>query len=391
MDALLLALVLVQDPATEWMDRVAHDLVASRGPLPRRPLKHTLHLGVLSWYEDNVNLEEDDTDGGSVVMPFLGLRLEYSERQVEAAADALFAWKQYIPDGEYSDDEERVYARLRFIGPRLEVEFAEIFQHLSDPVDAVFADRIDRFVSDTLGRARMEAGSGIAVEADVAFGILRAQEKDADDADNWNLRAGAGTAVRLSSAMEAVAQAGFLLVDYRYATGAPPDVDGLYARAGLRGDLLPTLSLTALAGVGRVESDDFSDGRDGKDDDTGEAAVHLAFQATPALMLYGDYSRQIVFGAGTDPYQILNRWIVLAEYEASPEVRLRGRVQLDHADSALGVEREWASAGGSVQWQSHEQVYFDAGLTFRWGSVDAGASEHDYEDMVVHFGLVITN
>lgn len=388
---MLILLLLSQDLAADWMDRVSHDVLQSKGPLPTRPLHHTLHMGLLSLYESNVNLEEDDEDGESILVPFLRLRLEYGERQLDAAADVLANYKYYIPDHEHSDEEERVYGRVRFVSPKMELEAAEIFQHVSDPVDVVFADRVDRFVNETIGRARFEAVPGFAVEADVAFGLVRFQEKEFDSGDNWNLRAGAGLALRVSKVMEAVAQAGLLLIDYRYDTGAPPDVDGVYARAGLRGDLLPTLSVTALLGAARAESEDFESGAEGVEDDTGEAALHLRWQAAPKLTLYGDYSRVLAFSAMPEPYQVVNRVIALAEYEATAEVRLRVRAQWDHADGALGIEREWASAGAAVQWQSHPQVFFDAGVQFRWGGVDGAPADYDYEDAIVHLGIVVTN
>ncbi len=383
---MLILLLLSQDLSSDWMDRVAHDRLQAKGPLPTRPVQHTLHMGVLGSYESNVHLEEDDEDGQSLVNSFLRLRLEYSERQLDATADVLANYKYYIPDHEHSDEEERVYGRVRFVSPKLELEAAEVFQHVSDPVDVVFADRVDRLVSDTLGRAHLEALPGFAVEADVAFGVVRFQEKEYDEGDNWNLRAGLGLALNLSSVLEAVAQAGLLFIDYRYDTDAPSDVEGAYVRAGVRGDLLPQLSATLLLGAAQAEADD-----DGPEDETGEAALHLRWEAAPFLTLYGNYSRQIVFGAAPEPYQLLNRFVALAEYEASADVRLRLRAQWDHADGALGIEREWASTGASVQWQSHPQVYFDVGAQLRWGSADGAPADYDYEDAIVHVGIVVTN
>jgi hypothetical protein len=388
---LLLLSAALQDPALEWIDRVGHDVVQAKGPLNARPLHHALTVGLLSSYENNVNLEDGDEDAETVLMAFLGVRVDYTERQVEAAVDFLGDFKEYIPDHEFSDEEERAYGRIRFLGPKLSLEAAEIFQHVSDPVDAVFADRVARFVSQTIGHGRLEASGAFALEADVDAGLVRFQEKEFDNGDNWNLRAGLGAAARLSSTLEAVARAGMLLIDYRYRTGAPPDVDGLYAHAGVRGDLLPQLSVTAVLGAARASSEDFDTGADGKDGEAGEAALHLRWQATPTLTLYGDYSRQMTFGAGIEPFQVVNRGVLLAEFEATQEVRLRGRAQLDHADGALGLEREYATLGASVQWQSHPQVFFDAGVLYRRGDTSGAPADADYDDAVVHLGVVLTN
>ncbi|HEX7900641.1 MAG TPA: hypothetical protein VF950_22955 [Planctomycetota bacterium] len=386
---LLLALLASQDLTTEWIDRVSRDTLQAKGPLSFQPLKHTLNLGAFAAYSTNVNLEESDEEGQTVIIPFLRARLEYSERQVDAAADILANWKYYIPDHEASDDEERVYGRIRYVGPRLSLEGAEIFQHVSDPVDVVFADRVDRLLSDTIGRARLEASGTFALEAEVDLGIVRFQEKSFDEGDNWNLRGGLGLAARLTSALELVAEGGAFVIDYRYSTGAPPDAEGLFARGGLRGDLLPSLSLTALVGVARASSDDFASGVEGEEEETGEAAVHLKFEASPVLTLYGDYSRQFTFAVGTDPFQLVNRVVAAAEWDVTGEVRLLGRVQYDLAETSGGVEREYASAAASLRYRSHEQVFFDTGLTYRRGEVSP--SDFDYDEWVLHVGFLITN
>ena len=388
---LALAALLSQDLSSEWIDRVSRDVLQAKGPLPVQMLKHTLVMGAYAAWDTNVNLESSDEDEQTVIVPFLSVRLDYSERQFDAAADVLVNWKQYIPDHEASDDEERVYGRIRFIGPRLSLEAAEIFQHVSDPVDVVFADRVDRLLSDTIGRARLEASGVFGLEADASFGVVRFQEKSFDEGDNWNLRAGLGATARMSSTLELVAQGGVFWIDYRYSTGAPPDAEGVFARGGVRGDLLPTLSLTALAGVARATSDDYASGQEGEEEETGEAEVHLRWEASPQVTLFADYSRQFTFAVGTDPFQLVNRGILAGEWDVTSEVRLLGRLQYDWADAPSGLEREYASAGASVRWRSHEQVFFDAGATYRWGDASGAGLDSDYEDWVFHFGVLITN
>ncbi len=388
---LALAALLSQDLASEWIDRVSRDVLQAKGPLPVQMLKHTLVMGAYAAWDTNVNLESSDEDEQTVIVPFLSVRLDYSERQFDASADILANWKQYIPDHEASDDEERVYGRIRFIGPRLSIEAAEIFQHVSDPVDVVFADRVDRLLSDTVGLARLEMSSVFGLEADASFGVVRFQEKTFDEGDNWNLRAGLAATARMSSALELVAHAGGFLIDYRYSTDVPPDAEGLFARGGIRGDLAPTLSLTALAGVARATSDDFASGREGEEEETGEAEVHLRWEASPKLTLFADYSRQFTFAIGTDPFQLVNRGIASGEWNVTDEVRLLGRVQYDWVETPSGLEREYASTGASVRWRSHEQVFFDIGATFRWSDVSGGPADFDYEDWVFHFGVLITN
>lgn len=389
----LLALLLAapQDLTAEWIDRITHDTVPARGPLEPRPFPHALWMGVLAAYDTNVNLEETGEDDETVLVPFLRVRVDVQERQVDAAIDVLAHWKQYVPDSEFSDDEERVYGRIRYVSPKLQLEAFEIFQHASDPVDVVFADRVDRFVSQTYGRARWEPSTAFALEGDVDLGIVRFQEDGFDDGDNWNLRAGLAASARLTAALEAVARAGPLVIDYRYSTGAPPDADGFWARAGVQGDLLPQLSLTFLVGAVTAESDDFSDGSAGEEEDAGEAAVHLRWQATETVALYADYARLLTFAAGQEPWAVVNRTLLLAEVDATADVRLRGRLQFDHADGALGSERDYATAAASVRWKTHPQVFFDVGGLYRWGDAAQDGADTEYDGVVLHVGMIITN
>lgn len=388
MIAALLALAL-QDLPSEWVDRVSRELILDRGPLPRQPLRHTLHMGAYAAYETNVNLESSDEDAETVIVPFLRARFEYSERQLDAAADLLGLYKRYVPDAEFSDDEERLYGRLRFVSPRLTLEAAEIFQHVSDPVDVVFADRVDRVVSDTLGRARFELNSVLALEADVNLGIVRFREKSFEAGDHWSLRGGLGLTARLRDGLEAVLQTGGFLIDYRYDTGAPPDVDGLFARGGLRGELSSTLHATLLLGVARASSDDFENGAEGEEEEALEVAGHLRWQASEKLLLHADLSRQFAFALATDPFQLVNRAILSADYELADSFRLIARIQVDRSEGASGLERDYASGGVTLRWKSHEQVYFDSGLIYRWG--DVAGTDVDYDDWIIQLGMVITN
>ena len=386
----LAAALAAQDFATDWLDRVTHETMLAHGPLDPRATAQLYHLGALAYYDSNAGLSEDDEEEQFVLVPFLRVRLDHATRQVDAALDAALSYKWYRPDSEFSDDEERVYGRIRFVAPGLALELAEIFRHESDPVDAVFADRAPRYVSNTVGRAAWEATKVVGVEANVDFGLVRMEEDEFDRLDNHTLRADLGLLGRLGSGLDAVAQAGYLLIDYRRSSAAP-DTDGVYARGGLRGELNPALVVTALAGVVRAESEDFDSGAEGEEDEALELVLNLRYEWMDRLTLIGDLTRTLGFAGGIEPFAINNRFLARADYEVSEEWTLQGRVQYELLEGVLGIDRTWLSVSAGFEWRAHPQVIFDAGASWRRGDTDGAGFDSEFDQTVLHVGLIATN
>jgi hypothetical protein len=159
----------------------------------------------------------------------------------------------------------------------------------------------------------------------------------------------------------------------------------------VRGDLTPTLALTALAGMGSMKSDDFPSGQAGAAHSTLDAVFALRWTPTEKVVVTADYTRQFGFGGGGEPFVVVNRFVSLLEYQASEEWTWLVRAQYDFLDGATGSEREWFSFGSSLKWQGHPQVYLDGGATFRVLQNGGSAPDFEADDFIFHFGLVATN
>jgi hypothetical protein len=252
----LLAVALVsaaQDFGVEWLDRVTHEVEQPHHPLSVRPADLQLQAGALYAYDSNVFLDPNHEHGASVILPFARGRLDYAAPRWDAAADVLVDYRRYAPQERESGDDERAYGRLRYAGPKITLEAAEIFLRESDPVDVQVPERVERIVSTTTGYAALEVTREFTLEADVLLGVVRFHDRRFDDSDNETLRAGAGAAWRVSQTLDVLAQGGGLLIAYQ--NPEAPDVRGVFARLGVRGEPVSRLSVTALLGITGVRSD----------------------------------------------------------------------------------------------------------------------------------------
>ena len=386
MISFILALA-VQDFGVEWLDRVTRDREPAKGPLSVRPVESHFQLGALYVYDTNLYLQPDDRDADNVVIPFLRARMDYAAPRWDAAADVLVNYKRYLDNEDESDLEERAYGRIRYVGPKVQLEAAEIFRHESDAIDAQFSDRAERFLSTTSGRASVEVMPQLTIEANAILGLAFFRDEVLDDSDNWNLRADVGAAWRFMPTLEFVAHAGWLLIDYQ--DRGAPDADGYYARGGVRGDPLQTLSVVVLGGITRVRSDQVAATGDREEALTGDVTVNVRWEAMPRVVVWGDYKRQAGFAGPGDPFQIINRWVAAAEWQATPKLQVRGRLQHDHVDTALGIERTYWSLGPSIDYAFSPELHLDAGATWRRGDLGA-PGDSVFDDVILHVGLVLT-
>jgi hypothetical protein len=388
--ALLLALAAPQDFATDWLDRVTHEREQTKGPLPVRKVTHTMELGAIAYYDNNIFLEGEREDSNTVVTPFIRGRVEFSDLKMDLAADVLLSYKRYLQDEEESDDEERFWGRIRYVAAGWQAELVQIVRHESDPVDSVFSERVDRVVTDTVPRVEFDFNNlfGLELNADVQW--VKFLEELLETSNNVNTRVDLGAVYHGAGGMDFLAQAGVLTITYQDGDG-PPDAMGFYARAGFRGDVLPRISLEALAGATSVESDDFAT-RDGEELETGDALVRLRYTATETVTFWADYSRMITWSGPPDPFQTVNRWILLGEWKATQELSFRGRLQYDHVDTALGAERVFWSASFSGGYMfGTERVTIDLGVTWRGGDTRGVPGDNDFDDLILHLGIIATS
>ncbi len=379
-----------QDFGQQWMDRVTREVMPDRGPLPTRALVHELYMGGIAYYDDNIHLRPDDEEAQTVIAPFIRLRVDYSERQLDAAGDVLASYKRYSPDEEFSDYEQRAFGRIRIVGPRAGAEIAAIVQNVSDPIDAVFADRAERLVVNAFPRASLELTNTLALEVSANAGYVSFWETAFETADNWNVRADFSVVGHLTNGVDLLGQAGVLAIRYAERLG-PPDVDGFYGRGGLRGELTPVIHLTALAGWTTAESEDFLSGADGEEVDTADVAVNLRWQLAPKTTFWGDFTRQVAWGGLPDPFSVVNRATVIVESTLTEEMLGRVRGQADFVEGSGGIDKTFYSLAVSATYKLQPQVYLEGGVTWRWGEFDDVPGGYDYENTIVHLGLVVTN
>jgi hypothetical protein len=379
-----------QDFAQQWIDKVTRETQWDRGPLPTRALAHEIYLGAIAYYDDNVMLDESDEEDQTAVVPFVRVRVDYSERQVDAAADVLASYKRYIPDEEFSDYEQRGFGRVRYVSPRVGLEVAEIIQNVSDPVDAVFADRVERLVSNTYPRASLELSNVLALEISGNIGVVRYWEEEFETSDNWSVRSDFSVVGHLRNGFDLLAQSGVLAIRY-LDSAAPPDTDGFYLRGGVRGELTPVILVNALAGWSSAESDDYATGVPGDEEETADVAFNLQWIAAPKTTVWADFTRQFAYGGSTEAFATVNRATLIVESTLTEEITGRLRGQGDLVDGSQGSRRTYFSASASATYRIQPQVYFEGGVTRRWGEAEDLPGDTDWAGTIWHLGIVATN
>jgi hypothetical protein len=110
----------------------------------------------------------------------------------------------------------------------------------------------------------------------------------------------------------------------------------------------------------------------------------------PILTFNVDYSRQFVFAGGVDPYQLVNRFLVLGGLELNEYVSAHARFQYDHSDAVSGVERDYFSTGGTLTVKPLPWVIIDGGVTFRSGEAELNNASTEYDNVIFHAGLAVT-
>ena len=376
-----------QDLTTRWKDRIIHELQQDRGPL--KPADETIYqLGGMYAYDSNIFLDESGKeDPDTILAGFVRARGTHSESLWDATIDVMATYRQFMQDSSQSRDVEHIFVSGRYAGSAIDLQVAEIFRHESAPIDAVFAERIERNISDTLFTAKVHVMDELSLEWGSTLQVVRFLDEDFEKSDNESIRTDLSAVYRTSAGYAIVGQGGYHKIHYRYETGAPPDVEGAYYRIGFRGNIYPTVNAQVLVGVANIETDKFPDGS--KDElETGDVATYLQWEATPELVFHFDYTRTIGFGGPLDPYQVINRVILSGELDLTEQLTVRARLQHDDVHSSLGVERTFLSVGGSFTWKYTEDAAIDAGVVHRSGEVHLGP---EYDDVIIFAGIVFSN
>lgn len=376
------------------MDRVTHRLDLERGPIDPQPVDVQAWGGVAYYFDDNIYLEDGDEDDSSIIVPFVRGRLTYQEMRLEAELDVLANHNFVIDETNETDDEQRAYGRIRQIDSNYFIEVAQLFQHVSAPLDVQFSDRADRFISNSSARFSYDISKETAVEGEGHFGVVRYEDEVlAHSLDNINGRVHGGLVWHGLYGYDYLVQAGYFAGEYLndQTQGAPPEYWGYYFRGGMRGQILPRLWVEALVGYTEVETDYFLGTTIDEDDSTADARVQAKYEASETVNLFANYRRFYTFAGSVDPYQLINRFNFIGEFALTEQIDARLRAQYDFADTASGIERSYIILGGSVSYSITPNIILDGGGFFRTGETEgAVVQSSEFDNFVVHVGLALT-
>lgn len=394
--AVLLALpaaAAAQDFGTEWIDRVTNEIQQERGPQLPKPVTFTALGGVAYYYDNNLYLTENDEEKSSVIIPFARARFEYATPTLDVQADLLANYKFYTSDHDLDDDEERLYVHLRQLGAKHTIELTGLFQHISDPTDSIFFDRVERVVATAIPKVSFDFTKTWTLELRADYQVLRYSENDLGDLyDNNSTRFDATLVWRSFWGFDTLAQFGYINIAYTGGqdSGAPPDAFGYYYRVGYRGELLASLSVEALVGYTTIETDFYrGTSRDEEASDV-DASLALRYEATETVKFNATFVRLFTFAGGVDSYQLVNRFILGAEWQALQELTFRARGQFDATKGMQGTERQFWSGSLSGEYRISEHVILDAGATFRKGDTTYDNEvETDFTNLIFHLGLAL--
>jgi hypothetical protein len=391
-----------QDLGSQWVDRIGSELRAEKTAHEGGQFTYGAEGGVLFAYDSNIFLTEKNHQGEAIWIPYARARAGYSEPQFEVAADLEADYKHYVETQKARNDDERFFGKIGYSGSIVGGSIIQFVRNESDPIDALFAERVDRVVTDTLPRFYWDITPKFAFEIEGVLQVVHFQEDSIGDArDNVNARVVASLVWKEGPLkLDYLVQGGAMWISYQNdkdALGnptAPPNVDGWLARAGVRGEVRPDLYVEGFAGVVGVRTDQFKFGngttRKGDALNTMDMSFFARYKAIDRVILSAGYSRLVVFGFSADPFQVINRAQVLGEFAAMEHLSVQAHAQFDVANSDEGVKRNYGSFGVTGAWTLLEHVVVDGGVTYRVGKIYGDvASNQDYNDFIVQVGVGI--
>lgn len=389
-----------QDFAAQWVDKITRQLQAEQTPLKEpSQLTYGAQAGVIFVYDSNVFLTENNRISDQIWVPFLSANIAYVEPQWDIAADLQVDYRYYVETQDARDDDERFFLKAGYTGSTLSGSIIQLVRHESDPTDVTFASRTERLVSDTIPRISVDITPAFAVEADGYIQIVRFKERPQSLAqDNENYQAALALVYKTLVGVDLILKGGLKAIHYndnRNALGdptAPPDVKAWFATFGFRGELRPDLFIDANAGILSISTEDFEfvtrPQRDGFDLNTMIASVMLRYKSVEGLIGSVGYSRDMTFLGLVDPFQIVDSVVAMAEYQATEQITMLARAQLNLANSSTGVHRNYTSLSLRATYRPIDHMVIDAGVTARFGGTSGDvANDTNYTDFVLQLGL----
>jgi hypothetical protein len=379
-----LSSALAQDFGRKWLDEVSHAFEEEdQAPLASRPLEVGFLAGQRLYFDDNVFLEESGRNSDFISVTYGRATLSYAEEQFDAAADVLVNYSHFFKEQDASSGEERVFGRARYVASDFSAEVAEVLRNENVPIDILFTDRVDRLVSNTLPRVRVYASTEehLALEADGNFQFVRFHDSRFSHLDNLNYRAAFTVIHEMAGDLELGTRAGLLGIDYdpSFAT----DTKGWFLQAGARGELLERVHTQLLAGVSRARAGAL-------EKTVFDADLHVRFEATERLSLLGDFTRRFGFAGDGSPFEVVTQAAAIAQAEVDADLKLSGRLQVEHIQTALGLSRDYLSTSVMASYLVRRDAGLDAGITFRAGDVSTGGLSGEFTNLILWAGIELT-
>src|SRR5262245_33534233 len=230
-----------QDTGEEWINRVTRELRAERDPVNAPMTKYGATAGVVVYHDDNVFLTETNEKDDTVWVPFAELRIDYDDPNVDLAAALMADYKYYVEEDDQRDTEIRFFGKAGYSGTRFTASLIQMIRKESDPLDAVFFERTERLVVDSIPRITYDVTQTFGIEVGGQLQLVRCDEDVLADAqDNLNYTAGLALVYKTDFNIDFLIDGGVFAIDYAEdGTTAPPDVDGFFARVGFRGEIGP--------------------------------------------------------------------------------------------------------------------------------------------------------
>ncbi len=366
-----------QDFETAWMDRIRQEL-REEAPLTQKPVLTEFMAGELLYFDTNISLN-DDAESDFVSVTYFRTRVDYVEELFDFVGDLMINYNYYLGNSEYSDHEERLYSRFRYMGPSITFEVAEIFRRESDPIDATFIQRAERFVSNTIPRVAYDVSNFLTMELEGDLQFVQFQDSAFDAINNFNMKWNLSAIGHLTPVHDAFVQLGFLSVNYTDSSG-PGNATGYSLRTGYRGELATDLQMEAFLGYTLANSSE-------KDAGVLDAQFHIRFHVTELLRLHLSYTRGIGFSGGDSSFQTVEQMIWNIHYSLMMDLDMTGRIHYENVDPSRGSERDFYSLGIGAEYRILENLAADTGLTYRFGRVWETDTGRDFNDFIFHIGV----
>lgn len=375
--------------ATEWIDRVTHEVQQEEGPLSTRALDFHVYGGVYGYYTNNLFLAPHrHADGDSAAIGYARGRLDYSDARLEVAADLLVNFDYYMEHHAAREDEERFFGKIRWTDSVFDLQLVEIARRESDALDAVFADHARRIVTDTLPRIGVKIPGLPTIDAFAQIQTVHFEGNTFDGRENVNYRAGLAALVDLSQRLAFGADAGILGIHYREREQTP-NAFGYFAHGLLRGEVTDRFLVEIALGASYIHGRRAEFGDDRPQRNTSfDAEVHLRYEATQTLTLLADYSRRFGFAGIGNTYEAIDRGVLIAEWQVFEPLRLRARGQYDYVAPSESFDRAYWSGGLGATLQVVKHFSIDGGVIYRGGNT-RGISGDRYSNWIVYLGAVV--